>query len=107
MRGPGAQGEKNLKRAYVIACDHLSLCKRTEKESTSQKLNSSLCRRGFLAYNTRQSDLLGEKKCWFIYMLNSTTFKLPLTNNSIARERKKMHFPLFQRETEQDRQGLS
>jgi hypothetical protein len=37
-------------------------------------------------------------------MLNSTTFKLPLTNNSIARERKKMHFPLFQRETEQDRQ---
>jgi hypothetical protein len=35
---------KKLKRAYVIACDHLSLCKRTEKESTSQKLNSSLCR---------------------------------------------------------------
>jgi hypothetical protein len=46
------------------------------------------------------------KKCWFIYMLNSTTFQLPPANNSLARGRKEVR-PLFQRETEQNRQGPS
>lgn len=40
------------------------------------------------------------KKCCFIYMLNSTTFQLPPTSNSLGRGRKEARLPVPERNNE-------
>lgn len=78
-----------------------------ERKGTIQELKSALCGWEFLAYNARQSYLLEKVLVYLHAKQHHLLASGWLTNNSTARERKKRQSSLFQRESEQDRQGLS